>query len=299
LKAAAAVSPSPGLVLPDGARAVAALIVLAGLATVIAAQAVITGAFSLTQQAIQLGLLPRLRVRQTSADFRGRSISPRSTGCCCSACWCWSSSSRPPRRWRRPMHRGDGTMVVTTCLAYLVVRHRWGWSRGVAVAALLPFLALDLVFFGANILRVIEGAGCRCWSVRASGSSSIPGCAGGYRLGLREAAGDPLADLAAALAKRPPERVPGTAVFLTANPPRRWRAAPQSEAQQDPARAESGGDDHTADRPVVPPERRAHVERLDDNFATVTLTYGFMETPDVPRDLKDLGVETRHSGLDR
>jgi K+ transporter len=66
------VQPFAGLVLPDGARAVAALIVLASLATVIAAQAVITGAFSLTQQAIQLGLLPRLRVRQTSADFRGQ-----------------------------------------------------------------------------------------------------------------------------------------------------------------------------------------------------------------------------------
>jgi hypothetical protein len=75
-------------------------------------------------------------------------------------------------------HRGDGTMVVTTCLAYLVVRHRWGWSRGVAVAALLPFLALDLVFFGANILRVIEGL-VPLLVGAGVGLIIIPGCAGG------------------------------------------------------------------------------------------------------------------------
>ncbi|MDR6144464.1 KUP system potassium uptake protein [Sphingomonas sp. SORGH_AS870] len=278
-----------------------ALIVLAGLATVIAAQAVITGAFSLTQQAIQLGLLPRLRVRQTSADFRGQIYLPAIN-------WMllfgvlvlviqFKTSSAMAAAYGIAV---TGTMVVTTCLAYLVVRHRWGWSRGVAVAALLPFLALDLVFFGANILRVIEGGWVPLLVGAGVGLIIHTWVRGrGIVSAFEKRQAIPLADLAAALAKRPPERVAGTAVFLTANPASAPGALLHNLKHNKILHAQNlVVTIRTADRPVVPPERRAHVERLDDNFATVTLTYGFMETPDVPRDLKDLGVETRHSGLD-
>ncbi len=102
--------------------------------------------------------MPRLRVRQTSADFQGQIYLPAIN-------WLllfgvlvlviqFKTSSAMAAAYGIAV---TGTMVVTTCLAYLVVRHRWGWSRGLAAAAILPFLALDLIFFGANILRVIEG----------------------------------------------------------------------------------------------------------------------------------------------
>ena len=134
------------------------LVVLAGLATVIASQAVITGAFSLTQQAIQLGLLPRLKIRQTSAAFAGQIYLPAIN-------WLllvgvlvlvveFKTSSAMAAAYGIAV---TGTMVVTTLLGYLVVRHVWHWSRPLALAAILPFLTLDLIFFGANILRVIEG----------------------------------------------------------------------------------------------------------------------------------------------
>ena len=144
------------LMAPDSFRP--ALVLLATLATIIASQAVITGAYSLTQQAIQLGLLPRLRIRQTSAAHSGQIYLPAIN-------WLllvgvlvlviqFRTSSAMAAAYGIAV---TGTMVVTTCLAYIVVRHCWNWSRPVAVAVMLPFLTLDLIFFGANILRVVEG----------------------------------------------------------------------------------------------------------------------------------------------
>ncbi|MDB5681222.1 MAG: trkD, partial [Sphingomonas bacterium] len=144
------------LMAPDPARPW--LVLLATLATIIASQAVITGAYSLTQQAVQLGLLPRLRIRNTSADYAGQIYLP-------SINWLlligvlvlvvqFRTSSAMAAAYGIAV---TGTMVVTTCLAYIVVRHRWRWSRPWAIGVILPFLTLDLIFFGANILRVVEG----------------------------------------------------------------------------------------------------------------------------------------------
>ncbi|MET4896838.1 potassium transporter Kup [Sphingomonadaceae bacterium jetA1] len=288
------------LMAPESLRP--ALIVLAGLATVIAAQAVITGAFSLTQQAIQLGFLPRLRVRQTSADFQGQIYLPAIN-------WLllfgvlvlviqFKTSSAMAAAYGIAV---TGTMVVTTCLAYLVVRHRWGWSRALALSAILPFLALDLVFFGANILRVVEGGWVPLLVGAGVGLLIYTWVRGrGIVSAFEKRQAIPLADLAAALARRPPERVPGTAVFLTANPASAPGALLHNLKHNKVLHAQNLiVTIRTADRPVVLPECRAKVERLDENFATVVLTYGFMETPDVPRDLsRDLGIETNSSGLD-
>ncbi len=278
-----------------------ALIVLAGMATVIAAQAVITGAFSLTQQAIQLGFLPRLRVRQTSADFQGQIYLPAIN-------WLllfgvlvlviqFKTSSAMAAAYGIAV---TGTMVVTTCLAYLVVRHRWGWRRPLALAAILPFLTLDLIFFGANILRVIEGGWVPLLVGAGVGLIIYTWVRGrGIVSAFEKRQAIPIVDLAAALAKRPPERVPGTAVFLTANPASAPGALLHNLKHNKVLHAQNLiVTIRTADRPMVPPEYRAHVERLDDDFATVTLTYGFMETPDVPRDLpRELGVEQKQMGL--
>ena len=120
------------------------LIVLAGFATVIASQAVITGAFSLTQQAVQLGLLPRMKLRINWLLMIGVLVLIIQ----------FKTSSAMAAAYGIAV---TGTMVVTTLLGYLVARHVWHWKRVWAAAAVLPFLCLDLIFFGANILRVIEG----------------------------------------------------------------------------------------------------------------------------------------------
>ena len=264
------------------------LVLLATLATIIASQAVITGAYSLTQQAIQLGLLPRLRIRQTSADHSGQIYLPAIN-------WLlligvlvlviqFRTSSSMAAAYGIAV---TGTMVVTTCLAYIVVRHHWHWGRLPAVALIAPFLLLDLIFFGANILRVIEGGWVPLVVAAVIGLLIVTWRRGKRIVGAFEARQSiPLADLAAALAKRPPERVEGTAVFLTANPANTPSALLHNLKHNKVLHARNLiVSVRTADRPTIAPEERATVERIDDSFTSVVLKYGFMETPDVPHDL--------------
>ncbi|WP_254603045.1 potassium transporter Kup [Sphingomonas bacterium] len=286
------------LMAPESVRGF--LIVLAGFATIIASQAVITGAYSLTQQAIQLGLLPRLRIRNTSAASSGQIYLPAIN-------WLlligvlmlvvqFRTSSAMAAAYGIAV---TGTMVVTTCLAYVVVRHRWSWSRTLAIAVILPFLTLDLVFFGANILRVVEGGWVPLVVAAAIGLVIYTWVRGKSIVAAFERQQSiSLADLAAALAKRPPERVEGVAVFLTGNP----EAAPGAllhNLKHNKVLHERNliVSIRTADRPFVDPDKRGHGERIDDNFSRVVLTYGFMETPDVPRDL-GLGAKRVNRALD-
>ena len=286
------------LMAPEGIRG--PLVVLAGMATVIASQAVITGAFSLTQQAVQLGLLPRLKLRQTSATFAGQIYLPAINWLLLAGVLLlvvqFRTSSAMAAAYGIAV---TGTMVVTTLLGYIVARHVWNWPRPLAAAAILPFLALDLVFFGANILRVIEGGWVPLVIAGAIGFL-IATWVRGKRIvsAFERGQSIPLADLAAALAKRPPQRVEGTAVFLTGNP----HAAPGAllhNLKHNKVLHERNlvVSVRTTDRPVVDAEHRARVERLDDNFSTVVLTYGFMESPDVPHDL-GLGGKRERIGLD-
>ncbi|MDH7973961.1 potassium transporter Kup [Sphingomonas sp. AR_OL41] len=264
------------------------LVVLAGLATIIASQAVITGAYSLTQQAIQLGLLPRLRIRQTSASHAGQIYLPAIN-------WLllvgvltlvvqFRNSSAMAAAYGIAV---TGTMVVTTCLAYIVVRHRWNWQRPLAIAVILPFLTLDLIFFGANILRVVEGGWVPLVIAACIGLLIFTWVRGrGIVRAFEQRQSIPLADLAAALAKRPPERVEGTAVFLTSNP-EHAPGALMHNLKHNKVLHERNlvVSVRTADRPMTDPDKRATMTRIDDNFTVVVLQYGFMESPDVPRDL--------------
>ena len=265
-----------------------ALIILATLATIIASQAVITGAYSLTQQAIQLGLLPRLRIRQTSAAHLGQIYLP-------SINWLlligiiilvtqFRTSSAMAAAYGIAV---TGTMVVTSCLAYIVVRHHWHWKRPTAILLIVPFLALDLIFFGANILRVVEGGWVPLVIAGTIGLLIVTWMRGRKIVGAFEGRqAIPRADLAAALAKRPPERVEGTAVFLTANPANTPGALLHNLKHNKVLHARNLiVSVRTADRPMVLPEERVHVQAVDDNFTAVILKYGFMETPDVPADL--------------
>jgi KUP system potassium uptake protein len=278
----------------------APLIVLAGAATVIASQAVITGAFSLTQQAVQLGLMPRLRLRQTSAAFAGQIYLPAINWLLLAGVLLlvvqFRTSSDMAAAYGIAV---TGTMVITTCLAYLVVRHHWHWSRLRALATILPFLALDLVFFGANILRVVEGGWVPLVIAALIGFVIYTWVRGrGIVRAFEARQSVPLADLVAALAKRPPERVPGTAVFLTANPDATPGALLHNLKHNKVLHEKNiVVSIRTADRPVVDAADRATVKRLDDDFTVVVLRYGFMEAADVPHDLGLAGKGDR-KGLD-
>ncbi|KQS03285.1 potassium transport protein Kup [Sphingomonas sp. Leaf357] len=264
------------------------LVGLSLLATIIASQAVITGAYSLTQQAIQLGLLPRLRIRQTSAHHAGQIYLPAINWLLLAGVLVlvvqFKTSSAMAAAYGIAV---TGTMVVTTCLAYIVVRHRWNWGRPLALAVILPFLTLDLVFFGANILRVVEGGWVPLVIAAAIGLLIYTWVRGrGIVRAFEERQSVPLADLAAALARRPPERVEGTAVFLTGNP-HNAPGALLHNLKHNKVLHERNliVSIRTTDRPIAADEDRVKRERVDDNFVIIVLTYGFMETPDVPADL--------------
>ncbi len=264
------------------------MIILAGMATIIASQAVITGAFSLTRQAIQLGLIPRMKILQTSPGNAGQIYIPAINWLLLFGVWLlvvqFRTSSSMASAYGIAV---TGTMVVTTCLAFVVVHKLWKWSLAKSVLFIAPFLMIDLIFFGANILRVVDGG----WVPLAIGAAICLiiwiWVRGKALIDTRENEGNmPLGELAKALAKRPPSRVDGTAVYLTGNsevvPGTLLHNLKHNRVLHDRNLITTV---RTAGSPHVPENERSQYEVIDDNFARVILRYGFMDTPDVPRDL--------------
>ena len=264
------------------------MVILAGLATIIASQAVITGAYSLTQQAIQLGLLPRMKIVQTSAGSAGQIYIPAINwmllfGVCVLVSQFGSSSAMASAYGVAV----TGTMLVTTALAFVVVYKLWKWSLAKSLLVVVPFLVIDLIFFGANILRVLDGG----WVPLAVGAFIcliIWIWVRGKRLiDFKENKGTKtLNELGKSLSKSSITRVEGTAVYLTANPDgvpgtilhnmKHYRVLHARNIVLTV---------RTASVPHVPQDERATYDKIDENFARVTLRYGFMETPDVPSAL--------------
>src|ERR1700731_2414033 len=193
---------------------------LATAATVIASQAVITGAYSLTQQAIQLGLLPRFEIRHTSESHYGQIFMPRINSLLLVMVMLlvlmFKSSSALASAYGISV---TGTMVVTAMMGFVVIWKVWKWSPVAAAALIAPFLFLDLTFLAANLLKVWEGG----WVPLALGAFVML-LMYTWRRGSRllfeksRKLEFPLADLVAMLEKPPPQRVSGTAVFLTSDP---------------------------------------------------------------------------------
>src|SRR5579872_1051605 len=274
------------LLYPEWARI--PMVVLAAAATVIASQAVITGAYSLTSQAIQLGLLPRLEVRHTSAQQAGQIYMPRVNGLLLIGVLLlvglFRSSSALASAYGIAV---TGTMVVTGMMAFIVIWRMWQWSLLAAAALMLPFLLIDLTFLSANMLKVIEGG----W---------VPLALGGvlmlvmytWRRGSRllfektRRLEIPLDDLIRMLERKPPQRVPGTAVFLTSDP----KSAPTAllhslkhfRVLHEQNIILSVETTHT---PRVGPDKRVHIERAGSTFMRVSLRFGYMETPNIPKAL--------------
>src|SRR5712692_2712134 len=196
------------------------MVALATAATVIASQAVITGAYSLSQQAIQLGLLPRLDVRHTSATQVGQIYLPRVNALLLLGVLLlvalFRSSSALASAYGIAV---TGTMVVTAMMAFIVFHRDWRWSPVAAAALIGPFLFIDLTFLAANLLKVVEGG----WMPLALGAL-VMAVMYTWRRGTRllfektRRQETPLADLVAMLERKPPQRVPGTAVFFTSDP---------------------------------------------------------------------------------
>ena len=261
---------------------------LATVATVIASQACITGAYSLTRQAIQLGLLPRLEIRHTSEALFGQIYMPRVNTLLLVGVLLLVALFRSSGALASAYGIAvTGTMVVTTMMAFVVVWRVWRWSLAAAAALILPFLFIDVTFLSANLLKVVEGG----WIPLALGGvvmTVMYTWRRGSRLLFEKTRKQetPLEFLVAKLEKTPPQRVPGTAVFLTSDPGFAPTALLHSLKHYKVLH------EHnviltieTADTPRVDNSARVRMEPVGQTFSRVVLRFGFMETPNVPKAL--------------
>jgi KUP system potassium uptake protein len=279
------------------------LVALSAAATVIASQALISGAYSLTRQAVQLGYLPRVRIRHTSSETEGQIYVPEVNTAlaigCIALVLTFKQSSALAAAYGIAV---TGTMGITTLAYFVVTRERWGWSLAKALPLALGFLAVDLAFFGANALKFFDGgyvpvvialcifAVMRVWKqgrallgqyfVRASKPLDV------FLAGLAEGRYQPTSTPDdPEPSSIPIVRVPGTAVFLTSNPngtpPLLLHHARHNKAIHEAVLLV------TVTNEPVPrvTSNRVAVEPIEQGFFRIRLRVGYMETPNVPRML--------------
>ena len=264
------------------------LVGLATAATVIASQAVITGAYSLVRQAVQLSLLPRFEVRYTSEAHAGQIYLPRVNrllfiGVVLLVLLFHTSSG---------LASAYGIAVSTTMVAdgimgFVVIWKLWNWRAASAAALIVPLVVVDMTFFSANLLKLLEGAwvpllfgvtmAVLIWSWRR-GSAML--------LDKTRRTEVPLDDLIRSLEKRPPHIVKGTAIFLTSDPGFTPTALLHN-LKHNKVLHENNVilTIESAQTPRVDPAERVRLETISDKFAKVRLRFGFMESPNVPKAL--------------
>jgi KUP system potassium uptake protein len=272
------------------------LVALSTAAAIIASQALISGSFSITRQAIQLGLAPRLEVEHTSAQEMGQIYVPQVNWGLMLATVVivigFGSSGALAAAYGIAVTL---TMVITVLLLYVVMTERWGWSHPAAAALLAGFLMVDLAFFGANALKLMQG-GWVTLAVAIFLFTLMTTWKTGRRLVAERltARALPLDDFIASVEALKPVRVPGTAVFMTAQPtgtpPALLHNLRYNKVLHERVVILTVS---TAQQPHVAAERRLTVEALGHDLFNVRLQYGFMEDPDVPGAL----VEARSQGL--
>ncbi|MFN9250192.1 MAG: potassium transporter Kup, partial [Brevundimonas sp.] len=262
--------------------------ILATMAAVIASQAVITGAFSVTQQAVQLGLLPRLDIRNTSESQAGQIYVPSVNAALLVGVLfllaLFQNSSNLAAAYGIAV---TGAMFVDSLLAWFVIRHIWKWKTPVAILAMTPFVIIDLVFMTSNLLKIPQGA----WFPLVLGLGLLLlmwTWVRGTRILTDKTRKDslPLSDLIEMLRARPPHRAPGTAIFLTSDPD----VAPVAlmhNLKHNKVLHEKNVilTVRTLDQPRVREGERVMIEPINEDFKRLTIAYGFMETPNVPRAL--------------
>jgi KUP system potassium uptake protein len=263
-------------------------VVLATAATVIASQAVITGAYSITRQAIQLGLLPRLQVRHTSEALAGQIYMPRVNWLLLAGVLflvlVFRSSSNLAHAYVLAV---SATNLMSALLGFIVIWKIWQWRPWMAALVMVPLIAVDGIFVLASLLRIVEGA----WLPVLVGVLLVLVMVTwqrGTRLLLNKTRRTevPLRSLLDALEKKPPPTVPGTAIFLTSDP----EFAPTAllhNLKHNKVLHENNVilTIVTADTPRVDENERVTITRISPRFMRITLKFGFMETPHVPRAL--------------
>jgi KUP system potassium uptake protein len=264
------------------------LVALATAATVIASQAVITGAYSLVRQAVQLGLLPRFEVRYTSETHAGQIYLPRVNRLLLIGVLLlvllFRTSSGLASAYGIAV---STTMVADGIMGFVVIWKLWNWRAATAAAVILPFVVVDMSFFSANLLKLLEGAwvpllfgaamAAMIWTWRRGSAILIVKT---RRIEV------PLTDLIKSLEKRPPHIVKGTAVFLTSDP----SFVPTALLHN--LKHNKVLHEHnvvltieTAQTPRVDRSERVRMEKISEKFSTVRLRFGFMESPNVPKAL--------------
>ena len=274
------------LMAPDGW--LLPLVILATAATVIASQAVISGAFSMMQQAVQMGLLPRLEIRHTSETQHGQIYMPRVNMILMTAVIvlvvAFGSSTNLASAYGIAV---TGDMVITSILATVLFYRAWKWPLAVVAAVIVPILSVELLFLAANMTKIAEGgyvpvllAATMCLLIWTwvTGTNHVKRKAADSAISLVK--------LIAMLTKSQPIAVPGTAVFLTQDP----STAPSALLHNLKHNRVLHSQNFivtvaVAPTPTVSDANRITMERLSDNFLRIILTFGYMETPNVPRAL--------------
>ncbi|EGF92045.1 potassium transporter family protein [Asticcacaulis biprosthecium C19] len=278
------------------------ILILATIATVIASQAVITGAFSLTQQAVQLGLLPRIEIRRTSETQAGQIYVPSvNTFLLIGVLILLMGASliAQARLAEDSAALGSsvlasaygiavtGAMFVDTLLAWFVCRYIWKWNLGQTCLLLVPLALVDMVFITSNLLKVPDGA----WLPLVFGAILVLimlTWAAGTRTLTEKARRDSVAlmDLVEMLKKRPPHRVAGTAIFLTSDadiaPVALMHNLKHNKVLHEKNIILTV---RTTQSPRVAEGDRITIEVINEDFKKVTLSYGFMESPNLPKAL--------------
>ncbi len=275
------------------------VVILATIATVIACQAVITGAFSITRQAIQLGILPRMAVRHTSEEMAGQIYLPRVNWILLilvlAIVLVFRSSSALAAAYGVSV---TAAMLIDSCMAFFVIWKLWKWEFWKALALMLPLAIIEQTFLTANLLKLFDGG----WL-----PVTMAACVGvlmwtwvrGYGL-LSKMARKEQVDLnwlARKLTTKQTTRVNGTAVFFTAD----TECAPTSlmhNLKHNRVIHERNIilSIRTEDVPRVPRHERIEISYDDTNFIKVIARYGFMESPSIPKILdhcrrKDLNID--------
>jgi KUP system potassium uptake protein len=261
------------------------LVALATLATIIASQAIITGSFSMTRQAMQLGWFPGVRINQTSAEEYGQIYVPfvnwTMMAFTVALTVGFGSSDRLAGAYGTAV---STTMVLTTALLYHVMRHRWHWSLYQAAAVTGILLAVDLAFFSANLLKILDGGwipltfGALVFTIMTTWHCGVEA------MHRRNAAvSQKPAEFFARLRSDNVARVRGTAVFLTrlgeAIPPIIVNYVKRVGSLQRTVICLTVGFE---DVPRIRSKDRVSTEQLDDGLWHVTVHFGFVEVPDLP-----------------
>ena len=273
------------------------MVVLATVATVIASQAVITGAYSMTQQAIQLGLLPRLSIQHTSDSMSGQIFMPRVNAILMVGVLVvigvFKSSSALAAAYGIAV---TATMLLTTMIAFVVIWRLWKWPLYRAVAVVVPLMLLEMTFLIANSAKILEGGWLPLVTAAVLFAIMTTWHRGSVLL-TQQASDTELKWLVGKLEAKSPHRVSGTAVFLTADP--KWAPTALMHNLKHNCILHERNivlSLRTAPIPFVMRTDRLDIDNVSDHFITVVAHLGFMETPNIPKLLeqcrrKDLNID--------